>query len=126
MSTPSLYSVTHDFNVAAASADDRYFAVPLPRGEWLLDSAMYVPAAALALDGTDYTTLSVLNGATTLGSIDNSATAFVQGTPVLITLSGGTALEFTAQTDAIELQKAETGSGSALNGSVTLSFTRLS
>lgn len=112
----------------AAGDDKSRYACPVhpDGGEWKLVKAVYVPNVSVAIDATDFRTISLENGATTLGSIVTSATALTAGTPVEFTLTGGLALEFTANTDTVLVDSAQDGAGAVADGVVILSFERIS
>lgn len=125
--TPDLALQTVDIaTIAAGTAEDRYLLPPGLEGEWYLESADYLPATADAADASNYTTISLKNGSTSLGTVSNASTAFVAGTVRPFTLSGGKSREFTARADALNVNKAETGTGGILDGSLNLIWRRVS
>jgi len=125
---PSILPQTLDIvTIAAGTAEDRYVTPPADDGgEWKLTYATYTPATTDAADASNYTTIALKNGATTLGSLSNASTAFTAGTPRAFTLTGGTSLEFTAGTDSLDVNKAETGTGGILDGAINLLWERVS
>lgn len=101
-----------------------YAAQPAP-GEHKLVGLYFVPDSngAVAIDGTNYLTVTVYQGSTALGTFTTftGGTALVAGTAVPITLSGGTALEF-GQGDILKIDSVKTGSGAVLKGEFTAAF----
>jgi len=72
-------------------------------------------------------TLAVLNGATSLGTLDTSAVAFTAGTTRAFTLAGGPSLEFTSGTDAVKVTVTNaTTTGAAIHGTLHCCFEKLS
>jgi len=113
-----------EINVAAGAAGEWYAAVPFD-GEWKIEKAYFVPDADTPANGTDYTTLALDVGGTTIGSVDTSATGMTKGTPREISLSGGAALELTGGTDVVKITKTESGLGAAVQGRLVLGIERL-
>lgn len=112
---------------AAGDDKSRYVCPVHPDGgEWKLVKAVYVPNVSVAIDATNYRTISLENGSDTLGSIVTNATALTAGTPVEFTLTGGLALEFTANADTVLVDSAADASGAVADGQVILSFERIS
>lgn len=111
--------------VGAGTAEQRYCVPPGDTGEWFLRGATFVPATAVSANATNYTTISLKNGSTTLGTISTATTAFVLGTPRPFTLGGGVAREFTGMTDVLTIDKAESGTGGILDGCIVLLWERV-
>lgn len=109
--------------VGAGTAEDRYIPMPWP-GEWKLVSAWLCPATTDALDATNYTTITLKQGSTSLGSLSNETVAFTAGTAREFTLTGGSALEF-GEGDDLNVNKAESGTGGILDGCIALCFEKL-
>lgn len=125
--TPDLhYQVVDVASIAAGTAEDRYVLPPGLEGEWYLESAVHTPATTQAANGTNYTTWAIKNGATSLGTLSSAVTAFTAATPRAFTLSGGKSREFTALTDPLTINKAESGTGGIGDGSFLLCWRRLS
>jgi len=111
--------------VAAATAEDRYVALPEGSGEWELVYAAYVPATTDALDASNYTTITLKNGSNALGTLSNETVAFTAGTLREFDVTGnGQNAEFTGGTDDLNINKAETGTGGVLDGAISLKFVR--
>lgn len=111
--------------VAAGTGEDRYAGPPGDAGTWELVKATFMPSATTAANGTNYTTLSIKKGSTVLGSITTATVAATAGTARDIAITGnGKNAEFIGRTDAIIINKAETGSGAALDGEIILEFER--
>lgn len=124
--TPDLFPQTIDVaSIAAGTAEDRYVTPPALAGEWYLEAATLLPATTDALDASNYTTIALKNGSTVLGSLSNETVAFTAGTVRAFTLSGGKSREFTALADVLNVNKAETGSGGILDGSINLIWRRV-
>jgi hypothetical protein len=104
--------------IAAATAEDRYYVHGFAEKQTLL-RAYYVPSTTDAASGTNYTTISLINGAVTLGSLSNETVAFTAGTAREFTLTGGASLDLDT-TDVLNLDKAETGTGGILDGAIVL------
>ncbi len=118
-------------NDAGGTSEDRYATPTHPDGgEWQLVKATWTPRTTLAVHASNYATLALKNGATTLGSLTTNSsggTAFTANTPQAFTLTGGTALEFTANTDPVEVDDTHAGTpGAAVQGEVALVFERIS
>ena len=127
MSAPNQVSLCMDETIAAGTDDDRYAVHGWP-GEWVLSHAYFTPATAVTTHAVNYTTIELKNGAgTVLGSLNTTiatGAAFVEGTASRFTLTGGAALEF-GNADALNINKTDAGSGKILDGSFTLSFTKI-
>lgn len=118
---------TVELNDAATTDEDRYLTPCHPDGgEWRLVSAILdIDTAATAEDG-EQRTVTLKNGATSLGSLDTFDTAWVEGTAQAFALSGGLAREFTANVDALTVVSDHTGStGRVAVGRVGLTFERV-
>jgi hypothetical protein len=115
-------------SVAAGTGKTHYLAPPATEGEWRLKAAGFTPTTTAAADGSNYTTLSLKQGSTSLGSLASSATAFTAGTTRMFTLSGGLSREFTGSDTAPDLLsavKADTGTGAVLDGVLHLWWERV-
>lgn len=128
--TSDVRTTSHYMNLAAGVDDDIYLLPPGTTGEWKVIGADWVPATAVATDGSDYRTLSLKNGSTVLGSLTTNSTggaAWTAGTPAPFTLSGGTSLEFTARTDVLTFNATKTGgTGKVADGTLVLFWDRIS
>ena len=109
-------SLVLDMNIAAGTDEDRYVGVP--SGQWLLKGVQYVPATAVSANDTNNVTLTVNNGSDAVASrqTDVAGGAFVEGTPVSLSLTAGKRLEFVGGTDAINVDVFTTGSGAVADG----------
>ena len=101
-----------------------YITQPNP-GEWELASLYFTPdsGGAVAIDGTNYITVTAKQGSTSLGSFTTytGGTALVAGTAVAFTLTGGAGLVF-SQGDILTLDSVKTGTGAVLKGTFTASW----
>ena len=116
---------------AANASEDRYICPVHPDGgEWKLVSAVWIPDTAVSTDASNYRTISLKRSSTTFGSLTTNSSggaAFVEGTPQAFTLTAsGTDQEFTANTDALEIDSTYTGTGAAAAGRVVVCFERMS
>ena len=120
MSAPNTQVLVLDVaTVAAGTGEERYVAQTMP-GEWQVEAAYYTPATADAAHATNFTTLSLLQGATAIVSdLSNETVAFVAGTARAFTMVNGVAREF-GQGDVIKLTKVEDGSGGILDGAISI------
>lgn len=121
-------TLSFDFAEVAAGTDEDYFlAVPMP-GTWKLEAAYFASKTARTADDTNYSTLSVENGGTTIASAATTTGGtgdLTAGEVVELSVSGsGTDLEF-AQGDAVTVGKTDSGTGLALDGAVTLYFSHV-
>ncbi len=118
------YTMVVDFGMAANSVLTQYVSQE-QEGEWILDSVGFVPNSdgALAIDGTNYITATIKQGATSLGTwtTNTGGTAHVAGTRIAPALSGGSALEF-GQGDMVTIDIAKAGTGGVFKGSMALAF----
>ena len=125
-----LLAVALDVNIAAGAVDDRFLCCPAEAGEWKPKTLLFVPATSVALNGTNYMTVTVYgaDGTTAIASFNTNTggTALTAGTPVSLSLTAGLNLEFTAGTDSMKIGKAETGSGAALDGAWQVLWERVS
>lgn len=115
-------SITHAV-VAAASGEDWYWTQTL-EGEWYIESAYYVPGTTKAIDATNYATMTLKQGSTSLGSLSNAVVAFTAGTAREIDLVGGVARQL-GKGDVLNLNKADTATGAAMDGTLTFSLRRI-
>ncbi len=116
---------TLPFAVAAGTAFTQYAAQPAP-GEWELVSAYFTPssAGAVAVHATNYVTITLKQGSTSLGALTTNSTggaALVAGTPSAFSLSGGSALQF-GQADPLVIDVAHGGTGGAANGTLACAW----
>lgn len=111
---------------AAGTDETLYAGVPFA-GEWKLTDAVFIPDTTTGADATDYVTLTVKQGSTTLASWSSAAAALTAGTAYPATLAGGAALEFGGNgADVATIANANTGStGVAIKGLLHLGFVRL-
>jgi hypothetical protein len=108
-----------DLILVAANTGEDLYAPIAAAGTWKLRKVYFTPWTNRTADDANYTTFSVLKGATSLGAeaVTTSDTGnLVAGTAVEIVLTGsGKDLEF-AQGSSIHFKKADTGTGLALDG----------
>lgn len=111
---------------AAGTDDDFHATMPYP-GKWELEAATYSPATTTALDGTNYSTVSVtLAAAASAGAtVSNQAQALTVASPVAFTL-GGLSVREVDYLEDIKVGKVDSGTGAALDGMVQLAFIKLS
>ena len=93
-----LLAVALDVNIAAGAVDDRFLCCPAEAGEWKPKTLLFVPATSVALNGTNYMTVTVYgaDGTTAIASFNTNTggTALTAGTPVSLSLTAGLNLEF--------------------------------
>jgi len=89
-------------------------------GEWLLESAYWVPATTLAADGTNYVSVGLNEGAggTSLGALTTAATANTKGTARTFSLTSA----LFGATDVIEIDINKAGTGGTVDGCLVLVF----
>lgn len=95
---------------------------------WMPDHAGTITAAyvgakqTVAKHGTDYETLALKNGSTTMASVANNTagTAFTAGALTELTLSTTNASRDYAAGDTITLEPTKGGSGSAIGGATVV------
>jgi len=112
----------------ALTADKTRYQCPVDEegGEYQLVNATWVSDTTVNTSGTDYRTINVKNGATTLGTITTNGSTWTAGTPVDISLSGGKSKEFTANTDVVTIESTHTGStGAVADGRLVLEFEKI-
>ena len=122
MSAPDRVALSVHIEEAADAEDEWAFGVPYA-GEWELESAYFCADAAVTADDTNYATIKLLNGSTTLAtmSFTTSGTGNVaQYDMVAFSLSNAGGNPYTGGTDAIRVEKDDPGTGMALHGSVVL------
>jgi hypothetical protein len=92
-----------------------------------LKSLVFIPDSdgALAIDGTNYITVTAKNGSSSLGSFTTftGGTALVAGTAVAFSLSGP--IEFTALTGILTIDSVKTGTGGVLKGIFVATFEQI-
>jgi hypothetical protein len=129
MSTPSIRQVDLILaaGIAAGTAAGDVFTNPLPVKLRII-SGYFTPQAAVTANDTNYATVTLANGATTLHSFDTRTSGsggtgdLVATTPIALTFASGavgTAMEI-APGAAIKLNKAVTASGVAIYGRYSL------
>lgn len=125
-----MFLLTMAFVVSLAANTNKtlYAATPGLSGEkYVLENLIFVPDSdgAVSIDGTNYITVTVKNGSTSLGSFTTTTggTALVAGTAVVFSLSGA-ALQFSAG-DIVTLDSVKTGTGAVLKGTFTGTFRQI-
>lgn len=124
---PTIMQVTLPWpSVAAGTDDERGVAIAAP-GEWRLVAAYWCPDTAITANATNYTTLTVKQGSTTLATraTDVAGGSAVKHTAEALTLSGGAALEF-GQGDVIQVDKDDSGTGAIVDGAFSFFFEKYS
>ena len=124
-----LIALTYGAAQAAGTDKTAYLDIPAADGEYVLVGASFVPDGdgAVTTSDTNYVTLSIKVGTTTLGTFNTKVTggaAMVAGTRRAFTLSGGASLEFTASSDVVSIVQANSGTGAVVKGSYTLLFAK--
>lgn len=125
-----MFLITLSFIAAqAANANKTFYgSVPGPASAKMwLKSLVFIPDSdgALAIDGTNYITVTAKNGSDSLGSFNTNTggTALVAGTAVAFSLSGP--IEFTALTGILTIDGVKTGSGGVLKGIFVATFEQI-
>lgn len=120
--------------VLAADTEKTLYC-PIPAvdggGEYEAVSAYFTPDGdgAVTADATNYTVVTLKNGATSLWSraTDVAGGALVAGTQVALTITAATAktaFEFTAGTDQLTIAVTMPGTGAVFKGIVAVGFRR--
>lgn len=108
----------------AGTAETVYQTVPAGAfAKYAVVGATFVPDTNRTADNTDYATVAVKVGSTTLGSFTTQITGngnLVAGTPVVFTLSGAEAAPHTAGTSHVNVAVTKAGAGVAVTGMVTV------
>jgi hypothetical protein len=107
--------------LAATTGDTLYIDTPRA-GTWLLKSARLIGHDTTSADASNYRTIAVKNGATTLGTLDTSTTDITAGEVREFSLSGDA--EFTgaqtgSSTEPASIVVTHAGTGAALDAEVT-------
>jgi hypothetical protein len=109
------------------TAHTQYFPTPSassgPGSKWKFLGAQIQPQATLAANGTDYRTVDVqVGGSSVVTSLTSAATAFTAGTTRAFTVTGvGSAIEVT-RAAPLSAVLAHAGSGGTFEGTVTAEF----
>jgi hypothetical protein len=108
----------------AGTAETVYATIPTGgASKWVVRGAEFQPDTNRTADNTDYATVAVKVGSTTLGSFTTQITGngnLTAGTPVAFTLTGAEAAPHTAGDSHINVAVTKAGSGLAVTGIVTL------
>lgn len=109
--------------LADAASGAKTYDFALPPGKWRVKLAYFVPDnnGAVATDASNYRTITVKNGSTTLATATTNSTggaAFVANTATTMTVSGGASREFTGGTDTLKVDSAYAGTGAVAKGIV--------
>ncbi len=112
----------------AGSTEDHYITMP-HAGEWRLDKAYLVTSAAVTSNDTNYATIAIKQGSTTLvtESTTTSDTGnLTAGTAFAMSVlaSGGASLDF-GPGDVVHVDVNKASSGVAVEGWITLSFNQI-
>ena len=107
------------------TAETAYAAMPSPN-EWKLSAVYFAPAASEAIHAAHYATLTIKQGATSLGSLATNVTALTAGTAEAVAMTAGTgsSREFGAG-DSVTMAVTKTGNGIAMLGVVSLAFEKI-
>lgn len=112
----------------AGTDEDAYVVMPAGN-EWKLEAAYFVPGANVTAHDTNYATLALKQGATSLAS-ESTTTGdtgnLTAGTAIALAMTAGTgsSREFGAG-DVCHVDVDKSGSGAALVGSVSLLFQKI-
>lgn len=121
------YVYSSVFLADAANAAKDYYATPLGTGEYQPDAVVYTPssAGAVAIDGTNYRTITLTSGGVTIATITTftGGTAFVAGTPISATIAG--LASCTGNTDAVKIATTYAGTGGAANGTLQIRWVKV-
>lgn len=125
MSFNQEYTADLPFAAVAAGTDETWY-VPLPSsGTWKLESAIFLPWTDRTANDTNYTTIAVKKGATTIASEATTTSDtgnLTAGTALTLAITGaGTNLEFGASAPVV-VTKTDAGSGLALDGTFRFAF----
>lgn len=108
----------------AGTAETVYATIPEGGpAKWVVRGAEFQPDTNRTANNTDYATVAVKVGSTSLGSFTTEITGngnLVAGTPVAFTLSGAEAAPHTAGASHINVAVTKAGSGVAVTGVVTI------
>lgn len=108
----------------AGTAETVYATVPAGGpSKWVVRGAEFTPDTSRTADNTNYATVAVKVGSTTLGSFTTQITGngdLTAGTPVAFTLTGAEAAVHTASASHINVAVTKTASGLAVTGTVTV------
>lgn len=108
----------------AGTAKDTYANHGLP-GEWQLVSAYLVASADVTADASHYATMALIAGGTTIASFTTATVGCTEGTPRAFALTTSPKDLIFSQADAVEIDKAVTGNGVAIEGNVVLGWRRV-
>lgn len=119
MSGPSHMFLSLQCDSVAAGTDEEWYVGIPDDGTWRIVEVHVVPQTARTANATDYFTLTIKKGSTTLATRALSASNMVAGTPEELTITeSGTNNEFT-KTAPIQVHKDDTGTaGLAFDGCV--------
>ena len=106
--------------VASGATVDETRYLPTYR-KMRLTKVMLVPNSATSDDSSNYLTLSVKNGSTTLATRTTQSSALAAGVSETLTLSGGEALNY-EDLGEIELKKTHSGTGATCDVEFLLVF----
>lgn len=114
------FVVAAQINQGAGTDDTKYVTVNLESGRRAKVLAVRVVGAALTANDTNYTTLAVAHGATTIASVATTtgdSGDLAAGTSIDVALSNQVDLE---HGDVITLTKTDSGSGVAFDGELSV------
>lgn len=122
------FSLTVKLAKTGTTAHTQY--LPVPRvasgsgSKWKLLGASVVPQATLAANGTDYRTVDVQVGGSSVVSatLTSASVAFTAGTPRNFTVSGVGAATEVSQSSLCSAVLGSAGSGGTFEGDVTVYF----
>lgn len=113
-------------DAATAGTDASAFRTINEPGTFVLEAAQFVPDAAITANLTNYAAIGLeIDGTDAVTDIDSSATSYVAGTPVDLTLASGAAIEVDGQTGNLESTCVKTASGVAVSGSIVCRLRKL-
>jgi hypothetical protein len=112
----------------ANATEDHYITMP-HAGEWKLDKAYLVVSTSVSADNTNYATVAIKQGSTTLvteATTESDTGDLTAGTAfaMAVLASGGASLEFGAG-DVVHVDVDKASSGVAVKGWITMSFKQI-
>lgn len=130
MSIGDKITLVFPFATIAAGTGETWDQVVPFTGVWRVTSAYFNTMTARTADDTNYTTISVKVGSTTIASQTTKITGgsgnLVEGTVLALTITGTAAqCEVTGGSTNVQCVKAESGTGLALDGAFTLGLERV-
>jgi len=131
MSAGQVQCVNIQVDEAAGTDDEIYWSNPFP-GTWKIDAIYFAPGTALAINATNYITVTVSSNDGAAGSdvtvathnTNTGGTAHVLKTNFALTLTAGVGLEL-AQGEGLKFASVGTSSGGAWDGTYCVAMTKV-